>query len=198
VTSERESPRPAEAGAIPKRIGLFGGSFDPPHVAHQLVCTLALSVGGMHEVWLVPCFRHAFDKELASFADRMTMCRLAAEPFGERVCVCDVERELGGVSRTLVTLDRLQRRYPAHTWVLVMGADILEEAPRWYAWDHIQTLAELYVVGRSGQGAVGGVELPDVSSTDIRTRLRKGRGVEGLLPQAVLTYIQSHGLYVSL
>ena len=109
----------------------------------------ALSVGGVHEVWLVPCFRHAFDKELAPFADRLAMCRRAAEPFGSRVRVCDVEQELGEVSRTVVTLEHLQRQHPGHAWVLVVGSDILAEASRWHAWDRIQTLADLYVVGRN-------------------------------------------------
>lgn len=197
MTSERESQAPADAGAPAKRIGLFGGSFDPPHVAHQLVCTLALSVGGVHEVWLVPCFRHAFDKELASFADRVAMCRLAAEPFGSRVRVCDVEEELGGVSRTIVTLEHLQRQHPALSWVLVVGADILAETPRWYAWDRIQTLAGLYVVGRSPAESTDGIVLPDVSSTDIRELLRQGEVITGLVPDSVMTYIRSHDLYTS-
>jgi nicotinate-nucleotide adenylyltransferase len=182
------------------RIGLFGGSFDPPHVAHQLVCTLALSVGRMDQVWLVPCFRHAFEKPLAPFEDRLAMCRLAAAPFGERVHVCDAERDLGGVSRTLVTLEHLIGLHPGHRWVLVVGADILEETPRWHAWDRIQELCELFVVGRAGvttaPGAPAGVVLPDVSSTDIRARLREGRDVSGQIPGTVGDYLRSRGLYV--
>lgn len=179
-----------------RRIGLFGGSFDPPHVAHQLVCTLALSVGEMHEVWLVPCFRHAFDKELAPFTDRLAMCRRTAAPFGSQVRVCDVEQELGEVSRTVVTLEHLQKLHPGNDWVLVVGADILAESSRWYAWDRIQTLADLYVVGRTGAEATDGVVLPDVSSTDIRARLGQGLGASGLVPATVLTYIRERGLYV--
>jgi len=178
-----------------KRIGLFGGSFDPPHVAHQLVCTLALSVGRMDEVWLVPCFRHAFDKELAPFDDRVAMCRLTAEPFAHRAQVCEVERALGDVSRTVVTLEHLQQQHPAHEWVLVVGADIQDETSRWYAWDRIQTLADLYVVGRSGAAVTDGIVLPDISSSDIRARLRQGQDVSGLLPGAVQDYIQTHTLY---
>ncbi len=178
-----------------KRIGLFGGSFNPPHVAHQLVCTLALSVGAMDEVWLVPCFHHAFDKELAPFDDRLAMCRFAAEPFGARVRVSDVERELGEVSRTVATLEHLIGVHPDHSWVLVVGADILGEVNRWYAWDRIQQLAELYVVGRSGAAATDEIELPDISSSDIRARLSRGEDPTSLLPGRVLTYIHSKKLY---
>jgi len=195
VTSNHEPPAPAATGVPRKRIGLFGGSFDPPHVAHQLVCTLALSVGGMDEVWLVPCFRHAFDKDLAPFSDRLAMCGLTAEPFGSRVGVCDVERSLGGVSRTVVTLEKLRSLHPDHDFVLVVGADILDETSRWHAWDRIQALADLYVVGRSPVSGTDGVVLPDVSSTDIRARLRLGRNVAGLVPASVASYIQSRGLY---
>lgn len=180
---------------VAKRIGLFGGSFNPPHVAHQLVCTLALSVGKVDEVWLVPCFQHAFDKALAPFEERLAMCGLAAEPFGQRVRVSDVERELGKVSRTVETLEHLRQRHPAHGWVLVVGADILAEADRWYAWDRIQSLAELYVVGRSGAESSQEIELPDVSSTDIRARLGRGESTAGLLPDSVHSYILERGLY---
>ncbi len=179
----------------PKRIGLFGGSFDPPHVAHQLVCTLALSVGGVDEVWMAPCFHHAFDKPLTPFDDRMAMCRLAAEPFGGRVSVCDVERTLGGVSRTLATLEHLHQRHPDHAWVLVVGSDILAEAPRWHAWDRIADLADLYVVARSETTAADGILLPNVSSTDIRAGLRQGRELCGLVPGSVMAYIQAQNLY---
>lgn len=178
-----------------KRIGLFGGSFNPPHVAHQLVCTLALSVARVDEVWLMPCYRHAFDKELAPYADRVAMCRLAAEPFGPRVLVSEVERELGEVSRTLVTLEHLRKHHPDHGWVLVVGADILAEAERWYAWDRIQHLAELFVVGRQGGPDAPGVVLPDVSSSDIRARLARGEDGAPWVGLEVMRYIQSRGLY---
>ena len=109
--------------------------------------------------------------------------------------VCDVERSLGGVSRTLVTLEHLRRQHPLNAWVLVVGADILAEAPRWHAWDRIQELADLYVVGRSGETGVGGVLLPDVSSSDIRRRIGRGLEVPGLVPDPVMAYILSHNLY---
>jgi nicotinate-nucleotide adenylyltransferase len=196
-----ESPVPGVADTPAKRIGLFGGSFNPPHVAHQLVCTLALSVGGVDEVWLVPCYQHAFDKALVPFEDRLAMCRLAAEPFGARARVCDVERSLGGVSRTLVTLEHLRQQYPRYAWVLVVGADILAEAPRWHAWDRIRELADLYAVGRGeapaedGEDGENGVLLPDISSGDVRARLGRGQGVSGLVPDSVEAYISSRDLY---
>ncbi len=183
------------ASKLTRRIGVFGGSFDPPHVAHQLVCTLALSVGGVDQVWLVPCFRHAFDKRLAPFEDRLLMCRMAAEPFGSRALVSDVEQTIGGVSRTIVTLEHLREQRPEASWVIVLGSDILGEVERWQEWERIQELAELFVVGRAEAAGVTGVSLPNISSSEIRERLGRGEDVTGLVPGAVLAHIRSRGLY---
>ena len=179
----------------PQRIGLFGGSFNPPHVAHQLVCTLALSRGRVDEVWLMPCHQHAFVKELTDFDDRVVMCQRAAEPFGGRVKVTDVERVIGGVSRTVVTLEHLHRVSPEILWTLIVGSDILAEAHRWTAWERIQELATLFVVPRRGTGDGQSVALPDIASSTIRQRLSDTQPVGDLLPTGVLEYIQDRGLY---
>ncbi len=176
-------------------VGLYGGSFNPPHVAHQMVCLLALGVGRMEEVWAIPSFEHAFDKQLAGFEHRLAMCRIMARPFGSRVHVLDVERELGGKSRTLVTVEHLRQRYPHHRFSLVVGSDILDEAHRWYGWDRLMEIVTLFVVPR-GEGEPGfGYALPTISSTRIRDALRVGEGVSAQLPGEVRDYIRDHGLY---
>jgi nicotinate-nucleotide adenylyltransferase len=179
------------------RLGLLGGSFDPPHVAHQQVCLAALALGRLDEVLVVPCYQHAFDKQLTDYAHRLEMCRLACEPFDDRVQVSDVERQLGGVSRTLVTVEHLHRTRPGVRCTLIVGADILPELPRWFGWDRLQTLVDLFVVGRGAEASPQAFSLPDISSTAIRKRLRAGEGVEGWVPASVLDYIAAHGLYGS-
>src|SRR4051812_6330106 len=105
------------------RIALFGGSFNPPHVAHQLACAYVLATARPHvdELWMVPTFKHPFDKQLAPYADRVAMCELAARPF-DRVTVSRIEEELGGDSFTLRTVEELKRRHPRDQFALVIGA----------------------------------------------------------------------------
>src|SRR5436853_6974273 len=92
----------------PLRVALFGGSFNPPHVAHQMAALYVLETAPVDELWLIPAFRHALGKPLQPFEDRLEMCRLAAAALGPRVDVSDVERAIGGASRTLYTLRRLR------------------------------------------------------------------------------------------
>jgi len=109
------------------RVAFFGGSFNPPHVAHQLVALYVLETEPVDELWLVPCWKHPFDKVLAPYADRLQMCRLAAAALGSRVKVSDVEGRLGGESRTLRTIKALQQERPDCQLHLVVGGDIETE-----------------------------------------------------------------------
>src|SRR3954452_22589054 len=106
------------------RVALFGGSFNPPHVAHQLVGLYVLETEPVDELWLIPCFKHPFDKALAPFEDRLAMCELAAAALGPRARVSDCERRLGGESRTLRTVKALQAQHPGVELSLVIGGDI--------------------------------------------------------------------------
>jgi nicotinate-nucleotide adenylyltransferase len=180
------------------RIALFGGSFNPPHVAHQLVCTVALATARpeLDRVWMVPTYRHPFEKELAPFEERFAMCRAAAEPFAGRVEVSKIEKELGGSSYTLHTVRALTARHPEHQFVVVIGADLLPERVRWHGWEELQQLVPFLVVGRAGiSDAAGALALPAVSSTEVRERLATGRSVEGLVPAKVIDHIHAQGLY---
>jgi len=110
-------------------VALYGGSFNPPHCAHQMVALYVLETAPVDELWLVPAGLHAHGKPLAPFADRLAMCTRAAAPLGPRVKVSDIEQTLGGESRTLRTVRRLQQLFPEHVFSLVIGADLLAEVP---------------------------------------------------------------------
>src|SRR5258708_6526963 len=131
-------------------IALFGGSFDPPHVAHQMACLYALSTQGVDEVWMVPCYQHPFDKRSAPFGHRAAMCRLAAALLAPRVRVSTIEEERGGPSYTLLTVQELRRRHPEHRFSVMIGADLLRERERWYGWPELRRLADFLVIGRAG------------------------------------------------
>ena len=176
------------------RVALFGGSFNPPHVAHQMACLWVLETQPVDGLLVVPTFRHPFDKPLAPFADRVEMCRRMAAPLGPRVEVSTIEAELGGdASLTLHVLQALAARRPDARLRLVVGADILRETAKWYRWPEIEALAPPIVVGRGGFG--GTIELPTVSSTDVRARVAAGGAIDGLVPRAVIQYLETKGLY---
>jgi nicotinate-nucleotide adenylyltransferase len=179
------------------RIALYGGSFNPPHIAHQMACLYALSVAGVDEVWMMPSYQHPFAKRLADFDDRVEMCRLAAAVFGERVKVSTIEEELGE-GRTYLVVEELVRRHPEHAFVLVVGMDTLTERHKWYRFDDLERLVPLLVLGRQGVEPVAGqttLALPEVSSTEVRRRIGAGEDVRWLVPLSVRELILARGLY---
>jgi nicotinate-nucleotide adenylyltransferase len=178
-------------------VGLFGGSFDPPHLAHQMVCLFALETAGVDAVWMVPTYRHPFAKEMVAFDHRLAMCELAAAPFGGRVIVSDIERELdAAASRTLDTVVALRARHPDVELRLIIGSDILRDRHKWHRWDEVERLAPPIVVPRAGHDDAGAaVTLPDVSSTEVRERLARGDSAVPLVSRAVMDYIARQGLY---
>ena len=185
------------------RVALYGGSFNPPHVAHQLVALYVLETAAVDELWFAPCFQHAFGKPLEAFAERRRMCELASAALGPRARVSDVEREIGQPSRTLVTVRALQARHPQHQFHLVVGADLLGEIDTWYGAAELRRTVPLLVVGRASAAPTrdapiwhhAPVIMPAVSSTEIRQALGEGKSVEGLVPRAVLDYIYERRLF---
>jgi nicotinate-nucleotide adenylyltransferase len=179
-------------------IALFGGSFNPPHVAHQMVALYVLETEPVDQVWFVPVWKHAFEKPLAPFEDRLRMCELAANVLGQRVRVTEIERTNGPPSRTLHTVRRLKELHPEHTFSLIIGSDIIPELPQWHNVTELQALVSFIVIGR--RAAVGAadhspVTMPEVSSTEVRRLLRAGKSAAGLVPRSVLDYVYRHGLY---
>ena len=184
------------------RVALFGGSFNPPHVAHQLVMLYVLETQAVDELWMIPCFQHPFEKSLEPFADRLEMCRRAARALGARVKVSEIEGELGGESRTLRTVQALKAATPGTEFSLVIGSDLEAETASWYGADELRRMISFLVVGRGGYPGAAPLVMPAISSSDVRARLGGGSGdsraVQDLVPRDVLDYIRERGLYGSL
>lgn len=180
------------------KVALFGGSFNPPHVGHLLVSSYVLATAEVDELWLMPAFTHAFGKALAPFEDRLRMCELLASYFAERVVVSPVESEVAMGGRTVDTLEHLRAKLPGHEFRLVVGSDILGETSLWKDFDRVRELAPLLVVARGGHPhpEARGPEMPEVSSTEVRSRLVAGEGAEELVPRKVLDYVRGRGLYL--
>jgi nicotinate-nucleotide adenylyltransferase len=184
-------------------VAIFGGSFNPPHVAHVLAVAWVLATQAVDRVVVVPTFQHPFAKALAPYDARVAMCELAMGWLGASgtcpVVVSRVEEELGGESRTLRTLEHLAKVNPDWSMRLVMGADIILEADKWFRFDRVQELAPPLVLGRVGFRATGapGAVLPEVSSTDVRAKIAAGdwAALEALVPLRVLEYVKANALY---
>ncbi len=195
------------------RIGLFGGSFHPPHAGHTEACRRFLEGAGVDFVLVIPAFLppHKVLADGASAADRFEMTRLAMAPLGERVRVTDLELRHGESRYTISTLEELGEIYPEAEFVLYVGSDMLKSFETWHRFRRIFASASLAVLAREGDleetaqtctrlsqtyGAkillLG--ESQKLSSGEVREKLLCGERPEGL-SDAVLEYIFEHGLY---
>jgi nicotinate-nucleotide adenylyltransferase len=189
-------------------IGLFGGSFNPPHVAHLIVAEIARDQFGADEVWWIPNATppHKSHDELAAVEHRLAMTRRAtAENPAFRVC--DIEVRRSGVSYTVETVRALQEQHPDTDFGLLLGSDSLDHFAEWHRPDEIADRVPLVVYKRPGvieevaeprfANHVRFVSAPvmEVSGTEIRSRRRAGRSIRYLVPDAVRTYIEDNGLY---
>ena len=181
-----------------RRIALFGGSFNPPHVGHVAIVGWVLACRPVDEVWVVPCFRHAFGKPLAPFDLRARMLQAALTPFGDRAGVCRIEERLGGVSRTVDTLEALRAEHPGHTFFLVAGADVRAELPQWKQPERLAELATWIWLPRRGQDR--GPDdppylFPEISSSAVRERARAGLPLDGWVPTGVQALLDAERPY---
>jgi nicotinate-nucleotide adenylyltransferase len=180
-------------------VAIFGGSFNPPHVAHVLAVTWVLACRDFERVLVIPTYQHPFAKSLTPFEDRLEMCRLAFAELAH-VEVSDVERSLGGESKTVRTREHLAEAHPDWRMRLVVGADLIHELDRWTRPERVRELAPPMVLARLGVAPPPGYEdaprvLPEVSSTAIRAALSRGENVDDLVPRRVVSYAVAHGLY---
>jgi nicotinate-nucleotide adenylyltransferase len=191
------------------RIGIFGGAFDPPHVAHVALAQAALAQLDLAELRIFPTGQawHK-DRPLSAPEHRLAMSRLAFETLpGAVIDPREILRP--GPTYTLDTLRELQRERPAAQFVLIMGADQASSLHRWQGWREILSIAVVAVAGRGGEfdpsalpSAPPGarfekLEFPPmaVSATEIRERAARGASLDRLVSPAIARYIERHHLY---
>lgn len=198
--------------------GLFGGTFDPVHNGHLALLRAVGQALPLQGVLLMPTAQppHKLKTDLAPAEHRLAMCRLAAQESGcpFPVEVSDWEIRQGGASFTADTLDMLHRTRPQDEWALIVGADMFMTLETWWRFSDMVSQVTFCTVAR---GAVSREELlahaahlrtvgarcvvadmppVDVSSTEIRRRLRAGDALTGLVPATVEEYIMNEKLYV--
>jgi len=189
------------------RVGVFGGTFDPVHHGHLIMAEEAVLRLQLDQMLFMPLNRppHKRAPRLADVEHRISMLRLATRT-NRRFAVSRLEADRGGLSYTVNTLETLHRTIPGEIFFL-MGQDSLDDFPKWREPERILALARLAVVPRGREKAariparfrrrVVSLDPPrvDISSSEIRRRIRAGLTVRYWTPDAVLRYLTHHGLY---
>ena len=198
------------------RIGVFGGTFDPVHVAHLIMAEQCREQGRLDRVLFVPAARPPHKQQpLTKYDQRVEMLALAISgnpAFG----IDELEKDRPGPSYTADTLQLLKERESGAELALIIGSDSVRDLPLWYQPGRILELAELLVVERPNSPImaadelraalklpatftpriqVAEVPLLTIASRDIRRRLREGRSVRYLIPRSVEAYIADKALY---
>ena len=207
-------PRRERIGGAPERIGVLGGTFDPPHVGHLWLATLAADALSLDRVLFMPAGQppHKRGRKVTSAAERLLMTRLAISG-DPAFSLCPIEMERPGPSFTVDSVDELLRMYAGARLYLLMAADSLAQIETWREPDRLLSLVEWAVGPRPGIAApdlddlrrrfgpaasrihlLDGPSL-DVSASEIRRRVAAGQAIRYLVPRAVEALIVERGLY---
>jgi nicotinate-nucleotide adenylyltransferase len=197
-------------------IGIFGGTFDPPHQGHLILAERCREEAGLDQVWFLPAYvpPHKTDRVITRFEHRCEMVTLATT--GQPAFrVEPIEKELPPPSYTAETLAVLTARHPDHQFALIIGGDSLHDLPTWYQPVRVVKQAKLVAVPRPGVQPVPALELAsklglpasevrlqvvecpqvDISSRDIRGRVKEDKTIRFLVPRSVEEFIRERRLY---
>lgn len=194
------------------RVGLLGGTFDPVHNGHISIAESFLNSGFIEELWIIltPHPPHKERSSITDFKTRMEMLELAFSG-RDNIRISGIEKELPSPSYTIRTILHLENAYPDNQFYLCIGEDSLADFNRWHKYGDILEHCGLLVAIRPdtqyGKDDIDpdiykhihfvDHEPVDISSTELRNKIRNGEKVDGLVPSRVREFIQSHKLYRS-
>lgn len=190
---------------ITKKVGIVGGTFDPPHIGHLIIADQILHRYQLQEIWFMPNYLppHKEKTSNTSAYDRLRMLELAIEDHPS-FKIETIELERHGKSYTYDTMRLLRKREPNTEFFFIIGADMVEFLPNWYKIEELIKLVRFIGVNRPEYQTktaypIDIVTIPDVyiSSSMIREKIAKGESVKYLVPNSVLQYIKEKGLYGS-
>ena len=187
-------------------IAILGGSFDPPHKGHYLVLKQILKLRpDIDRIILVPAFQHQWKPVNASIKDRLAMLSYLTD---NKVEISDIEIKRKGISYTIDTINEIKKQTGAKIYWIV-GSDILLEWDRWDNKGNILDLATFLVFPRDPynipKNIPNGFEVikdknlitTDVSSTEIRKRIKSRKSITGMMPKKIERYIVRNRLYLN-
>ncbi|MDK9700842.1 MAG: nicotinate-nucleotide adenylyltransferase [bacterium] len=185
------------------RVGLLGGTFDPPHNAHLQAAVVALQTIPLAEVWFLitgnPPHKNIAVHTPATFRQEMLAAALQSYP---NFKICTIELETSGPHYTVNTLKSLQLRFPENEFHFLLGSDSYQQFSTWRDPEQILTLTTLHVFERPNHPiltkenvSILPVQPLNISSTMIRERIKMGLPIDGLVPDSVLTLIRACNFY---
>ncbi len=191
-----------------RRIGLFGGTFDPPHIGHLVAAIHVRHVLELDQIWFVVAndpWQKEGTRPITPAADRLALVEAAVadEP---GIVASDVEIRAGGPSYTIDTVTRLRETHPDTDWSVVLGADTASLLDTWHRAEELRAMIEVVVVNRPGGWAqppqgwrVEHVTIPavDVSSSELRSWMAEGRPIRYLVTPSVERMLLDRGAYRS-
>lgn len=190
-----------------KHIGLFFGSFNPPHIGHMAIANYLLEFGNINELWFVVSPQNPL-KEKKSLIQGRTRLEMVRRAIGNFCAMrpCDIEFGLPTPNYTINTLVNLEEKYPKYAFCLIMGMDNIQTFHKWKSWETILEQNRILVYPRpgfDGEPHVGhpnveviNAPLMEISSSFIRNAIHEGRDMRYFLPESVAKMIDDEGLYV--
>lgn len=192
------------------KIAILGGAFNPPHLGHQLIASQILDFTDADQIWLTPCYQHTFNKNLASVKHRVAMTKTLVNQ-KVKLCLEEIDHKLSGETIELMRL--LVQKHPRHEFCFIIGSDNLKHFKKWGQWQKLLLNFPFLVFPRPKfkndfrQYGLANRQYKlklishsllvtsDISSTNIRKRVKQGLSITHLVPQKVKEYIEKHNLY---
>jgi nicotinate-nucleotide adenylyltransferase len=197
------------------KIGILGGSFDPPHNGHIAIAMQTAKLAKLDQVWLMPVSIHAFEKNISIVSDRLAMCALLEDDI---IKVSDFEIKRGGVSFTIETLKALKKVYPENEFYWISGSSQVKTFSKWKDWQEMLNFNLLIYPEQASKKEIGeelkktfnlhtiphsitilesrAVSYMNISSTQIRQKVKNKESIEGMVKKEVAEYIFKHALYL--
>ena len=188
------------------KIGILGGSFNPPHLGHILVAQQVLEFTDIEHIWFLPCFTHTFEKPLAAISDRLAMTKLLAVP-NTSVSTLEIDHKLDG--NTINLLPLLKSQFPHDEFTFIIGSDQLNTFTKWGNWEQLIAQLSFLVVPRAEHETkplLPGMVLlsnellvtTSISSTVVRRRIARNVPINHLVPEPIVRYITDKKLYAAI
>lgn len=185
-----------------KKVGILGGTFDPPHIGHLLIAEQVREAFSLEEIWFIPSNEPPHKEKASTNAfNRLNMLQLALKDH-QAFKINEIELNRQGKSYTIDTVKTLQDQYPMVDFYFIIGADMVDYLPYWHKIDELLQRITFIGVSRPGYRLdspyeILRLQMPmiDISSTLLRERLQQKRTVRYLIPEAVRSYIKEQDLY---
>ena len=195
-----------------KQIAILGGAFDPPTIGHFKLATYVLDNTDVSKVWIVPCYKHMYGKNMSDFSHRINMCKLTMTD--NRIKIMDIEKLIQSNGQTYDLVQSLFKKYgDAREFSFIIGQDNANDFHKWYNYELLQEMIRFIVVPRKGvcnNGSdwylkpphiylKGSSPIPEISSTEIRQRIKSndyGSTFFKHMSLPVFGYIKQNHLYI--